>query len=296
MPAVDGVYADAASAGHQIAGGPAAAGPVAGPVVIAANENAARTNRLKEIFGGAGKYTVDDMKLQQHDVTSWNAEQLVPRLGALHASNAQVEEARGRLVKWDRRIAADSPVAALYVFWEQALWRKISEARVPAAVLDDYLRLAGFNLADAMKASNALLLDALGSAVDRLKTRMAADRRAPSWGALHRVLFTHPLAITQASRRLFNVGPFEPGGYDATVNSYATRSNVDIGASFRQIIDVADWDRSVATSAPGQSEWPRSPHFSDLAKLWAAGEYFPLSFSDRAIQSNTETTLTLQPR
>ena len=75
------------------------------------------------------------------------------------------------------------------------------------------------------------------------------------------------------------------------MNANFTGSNVDIGASFRQIADVADWDRSVATAAPGQAEQPRSP-LSDLAKLWAAGEYFPLSFSARAIQANAESTLT----
>ena len=68
------------------------------------------------------------------------------------------------------------------------------------------------------------------------------------------------------------------------------------GASFREVIDLADWDRSVATSAPGQSESPASPHFADLAKLWAAGDYFPLAFSDAAVGANAEATLTLTPR
>ena len=65
------------------------------------------------------------------------------------------------------------------------------------------------------------------------------------------------------------------------------------GASFSQIIDLADWDRSVVTNAPGQSGSPGSPHFADLAKLWAAGEYVPLMFSERAVQAGAETTLTL---
>ena len=70
----------------------------------------------------------------------------------------------------------------------------------------------------------------------------------------------------------------------------------EIGPSFRQILDVADWDRSVATNAPGQSGSPSSPHFADLARTWAAGEYFPLLFSDEAVKENAEATLTLVPR
>jgi penicillin G amidase len=282
MPVVDVLYASAAGVGQMVAG--ASAPPSSGAVVIAANGSVARTSRLKEILNGAAKFSIDDIRRQQHDVTAWNAEQLVPRLAALRSSDARVDAARRQLLTWDRRITADSPAAGLYVSFERMLWRKISEARVPAAVLDDYLGLAGFNLADAMKADNAVLLDALTASVDYPASR-------PS-----QITFTHPLAITQAARRLFNVGPVARDGYDATVDSYASKSNVDIGASFREILDVADWDRSLATSAPGQAESPASPHFSDLAKLWAAGEYFPMSFSDRAIQANTETVLTLQPR
>jgi len=62
------------------------------------------------------------------------------------------------------------------------------------------------------------------------------------------------------------------------------------------VMDVADWDRSVAQNAPGQNGSPASAHFKDLAKLWAAGEYFPLAFSEAAIRANAESTLTLVPK
>ena len=66
-----------------------------------------------------------------------------------------------------------------------------------------------------------------------------------------------------------------------------------MGASFSAIFDVADWDRSIATNAPGQSEYPDSPHFADLAGLWAAGEYFPLAFTEAAVNANAKSTLSL---
>jgi penicillin amidase len=68
------------------------------------------------------------------------------------------------------------------------------------------------------------------------------------------------------------------------------------GATLRVIVDTGDWDRSVATNAPGQSGAPASRHFGDLARLWATGEYFPLSFSERAVQDRAESTLTLTPQ
>ena len=49
------------------------------------------------------------------------------------------------------------------------------------------------------------------------------------------------------------------------------------------------------SNAPGQSESPDSPHFADLAGLWAAGEYFPLAFTEAAVNANAKSTLTLVP-
>jgi penicillin amidase len=69
-----------------------------------------------------------------------------------------------------------------------------------------------------------------------------------------------------------------------------------VGPSFRAVFDLGDWDRSVATQAPGQSGSPSSPHFSDLVQRWAAGNYFPLAFTAAAVKANAVATLTLEPR
>jgi len=92
-------------------------------------------------------------------------------------------------------------------------------------------------------------------------------------------LFAHPLAFTAAARQRFNIGPL--------------RRPADDDSPVRAVLDPADWDRSRAMNAPGQSESPSSAHFADLAKLWSSSELFPLVFSDPAVQANTESTLTL---
>jgi acyl-homoserine lactone acylase PvdQ len=95
------------------------------------------------------------------------------------------------------------------------------------------------------------------------------------------VVFAHPLGITDASRRRFNVGPLTPRSPGA----------LSFGATF----DPTDWERSRTVNPPGQSGSPDSGHFADLARLWAAGESVPLAFSDAAVQANAETTLILMP-
>src|SRR5215471_10070401 len=294
MPVVEVVYADAdgQETAHRLA--------------IAANQNVARTNRVLQIFGNERKFVVNDLKMAQHDTTSWNAEQIVPLLERLHSGRDDVDTARRQLLAWDRRVAADSSIATLYVHWEPALLRKLAERRVPPPLLDGYLARTHLDVTtltrpsrvwfdqDPEEARDALLLDALASATAEINA-LAGSQPEPTWGRLQTVTFKHPLALTQAARRLFNVGPFARGGYAETVMSLYTRSSVNIGASFSQIVDVSNWDRSVVINAPGQSGAPRSAHFADLAKLWAANEYFPLAFSDAAVQANAEATLVLQP-
>jgi acyl-homoserine lactone acylase PvdQ len=94
------------------------------------------------------------------------------------------------------------------------------------------------------------------------------------------IVFAHPLAITDAARRRFLIGPLAPAG-DPRL--------------FRVVFDPGDWDRSRVMNAPGQSGSPESAHFSDLAKLWSSGGEVPLAYSDAAVQANGESTLTLVP-
>jgi acyl-homoserine lactone acylase PvdQ len=92
--------------------------------------------------------------------------------------------------------------------------------------------------------------------------------------------FAHPLAVNDAARKRFNIGPIDRPADDNPV---------------RIVFDLRDWDRSRAINAPGQSGSASSPHFSDLAAAWASGEYFPLVFSDAAVQANQESVLMLTP-
>jgi penicillin amidase len=122
--------------------------------------------------------------------------------------------------------------------------------------------------ADSLTVQRALIVDALAESM-----REGDARRA--------VLFAHPLAITGAARRRFNIGPLTPPGNGEPALNLS--------------LDPLDWDRSTAMIAPGQSGSPASPRFADLAKRWAAGERVALPFTEAAVQASAESTLTLTP-
>jgi penicillin amidase len=271
-------------------------GPVSPPNIGYSSWSApARINRIREVLSGKKALTVDDLARLQHDPTPWNAEQLVPLLRPLAFKDEATERARTMLVGWDRRLTQDSAAAALYVAWEQALFRQLVESRLDAALAADYIqRVETHVLVPALtkpsaawfgaapeKGRDRLLESALAAAVATLTQGRGADTTRWSWGQIHTATFQHALAATgDAAGRRFNVGPFPRAGYGDTV--FATGgadARQTSGATFREVIDLADWDRSIGTSAPGQSGQPGSPHFDDLAKLWAAERYFPYSFS-----------------
>jgi penicillin amidase len=266
--------------------------------VVSANRSPARVNRIVERLSDLSARSVEGFKQLQHDVLAWNAGQLVPLLARLRAEDGAVDELRQALLRWDRRMTAGSPETAAYIRWEAALARKLASRRIPASLLDEYVDRAAALLVPSLvtpsqvwfdapvtRHRDVLLLESLAEAQD--VSRDGASQRT--------VTFEHPLAVTGPTRRRFNIGPFPTPGYGETVFATAIpRSGRSMGPSARVILDTGDWDRSAATNPPGQSGWPASPHFNDLAKLWAAGEYFPLSFSDRAVQEHAQSTLILR--
>jgi penicillin amidase len=71
--------------------------------------------------------------------------------------------------------------------------------------------------------------------------------------------------------------------------------NQTAGASFRVVMDLANWDGAMVTNTPGQSGDPRSPFYSNLFGPWARGEYAPLPYSPAAVKARTAETVVLVP-
>jgi penicillin amidase len=104
------------------------------------------------------------------------------------------------------------------------------------------------------------------------------------------VEFRHPVP------GIAGAGEFARPGDGNTVNATSGSGYLQTaGASYRQIIDVSDWDKSVMTNTPGESGNPESPHYSDLAQPWSQGKYHPMPFTRKAVEAATEHRLTLVP-
>ena len=76
----------------------------------------------------------------------------------------------------------------------------------------------------------------------------------------------------------------------------ATRAYFEVsgGASFRQVLDVGRWDRSLVINSPGQSGDPGA-RTRDLIERWARSEPVPMLSSRRAVERAAERRIELRP-
>lgn len=146
-----------------------------------------------------------------------------------------------------------------------------------------------------------ILARALADALAFLEKTLGADMAKWQWGKLHRAAFHHALGGVKPLDRIFNRGPFPYGGDTSTVwqGAFVPQLPIPEGAvftaSWRQILDVSDWDASRGVHAPGQSGHPASRHYADLIPLWLEGKHHPLLWSREKILANREGLVVLEP-
>lgn len=271
-----------------------------------------RYDRIMEVLGSGRRITVGDSMRLQLDELSLTARELVPLLGSLRSEDADTHAALKLLQNWDYALSRTSAAAAVYEFWVSRLHENVFQLYVPASAKRFFgngnrrvlIRLlyhpdGAFGL-DPIAGRDSILIKSLQEAVATLKGKLGPDMTKWEWGALHHMAYDHMLtgAVDQTNKNLINVTSLPRGGDGYTVNNTGYRPSdyrQNTGASYRQVIDLGDWDNSVAVNSPGQSGDPNTRHYKDLFPLWADGKYFPLFYSRGKIESVTEEVLILQP-
>jgi penicillin amidase len=190
------------------------------------------------------------------------------------------------VLAWDGNLAADSAPALIYEYWIAQLPRAVFGPDIgPDVNLETLLRMLE------EKPDSKALAASLSAALDQAAREFGSDMDAWHWGAIHQIRFSHPLGV-----RAFDRGPVARPGDGNTVNATSgVRFTQTNGASYRQILDLSDWDRSVMTNVPGESGDPESPHYDDLIADWASGRYHPMPFTRPAVEAAAAQRLWLLP-
>jgi penicillin G amidase len=269
-----------------------------------------RARRIAEMLGD-GKASIDAFKQIQGDVTSLPGRAVVEALKSVKISDPGLQPFVNELLQWDGVLDPRSRPAAVYEALVFALLSELFKNPLDDAAFTRYLRhrdapmltlLALLQEPDSgwwRGSRDEMVTTALRDAVRDLTKRLGPSHDQWRWGRLHQPVFVHPLGRIKALAWVFNVTPPEVGGDGFTVNNGGFDPEEPfqqrIVASYRQILDVSNWDRSLVIHTTGQSGLPFHKHYRDLAPMWARGEYIPLLFSRTAVDGAAADRLILTP-
>lgn len=285
-----------------------------------------RYQRIAEVLAQDTDHTLQGSVELQADYLSIPARHIVAKLDGLCTADPKVEWALKLLREWDHVLAKDSTSAALFEFWyrlhlspslrkwavswsvpperqEEAVAATVPSSEQVGDVRTDLDLLKAFTARfDSVcdKSIDDILLSSLSEAVSHLELQLGSDPGKWTWGSLHQAFLTHPLSplIDEDAREQFNVGPVPRSGSGDTVGntSYSQDDFRQIGGfSFRVVLDVGEWDNSLAMNSPGQSGDPRNPNYADLFRMWARDEVFPLLYSRERVVLASERRVLLKP-
>jgi penicillin amidase len=269
-----------------------------------------RARRIIEMLGDRQALDIADMRSMQADLASGSAHYLLSALG---------DSAPKELKGWDRRVDA-RPESAFFEAFEEAMWRRTFRDDMSDVLYGRFYGYAGNERFAGLRAiidnptspwfddrstpsvretRDDIARAAAGEALAQLTGRFG-DRSAWRWDVMHAVTFSH--ALSGGGRLLnwfFSRGPVPVAGDNMTVNKAATNLRrpyqTSEAASYRQILDVGAWDRSLGVNTAGQSGHPLSPHYFDQNALWRQGDYHPLPFTRGAVDTATVSILALVP-
>lgn len=222
-----------------------------------------RITRILQVIKPGQPFSMDDAKKLQRDVYSLRAAEDQKAFSGWTAADPNVEKARDMVAKWDAMLAKDSVPAAIWITWRRSVEEDLPQGRTaPAAKRGD------------VEAH-------LGKAIGKLTADLGPDWTRWQYGRVHTQSFAHKVL------KDYDLPTVERRGGNGTVGAD--------GASFRQIVDVSNWDNSVVVNVPGQSGQPESPYYGNLLPYWSNDEYFQMAFSRKAVDEKAAHRLTLVP-
>jgi penicillin amidase len=262
-----------------------------------------RYQRISEVLNGVSKVTVEEMLQLKNDYLSIPARRIIATLGGLVSPDPKVSKALNMLRSWNFVLDADSSAAAIFQRWWSRLRRAMVAKMVdvpPAArsvvgTGDVHLILELIENPDSrlgpdpVGSRNEAILSSLAEAIVSLEGELGPNMEEWTYGATHLRSYNHALSdlVDEDTRELIDVGPpFPRGGAGDSVGAD--------GASWAMIVDVGNWDHSIAVNTPGQSGNPYSPHYRDLFPIWAQNQAFPLLYTFGRIKAEIEQTISLE--
>jgi penicillin amidase len=292
------------------------------PYLLTADwEPAYRARRIAALLEAGGPFVLQDFAAMQADQQSLLAADILPLMLAL-TDEAPPSGERARVMvdalrAWDGVMAAGRPEPLIFAAWYRELARLIYQDEF-GDLFSEFFAVRGpfmqrvlqtrqiwcddVTTADIEERCAALAGRALDQALAFLDAQHGDDAGSWRWGEAHPARMAH--RVLEGQPLLGDLFAIElPVGGDGSsidvahyrIGRSARPFTATQAASYRGLYDLADLDRSRFIAATGQSGHPLSPHFRDLALLWAAGETISMTRDPLEFGASGSRVLRLEP-
>lgn len=281
-----------------------------------------RAQRILDVIENApGKIDIAYMQSIQGDSFDANGPVFVSLLTQMDYQTAAPNQviAMDLLTQWDYQNRADSAGAAVFnAFWRHFLQNTFNDNmpeeryypdggsrwnEIMRQLDEDSTWWDDKTTTDVTETRNEILRKSFEQGVAELEEMFGKDPAKWNWGEMHAATFRNGTlgeSGVPPIEALFNRGPFPTSGGEAIVN--ATGWSIKDGyettwlPSMRMIVDLGNLNNSVTIHTTGQSGHAYHPHYDDMANMWANIQYYPMSWDQNEVMSETEGHLVLAPK
>jgi penicillin amidase len=283
-----------------------------------------RAMRLRDQLASAQGVDLDAMAALQNDRRSVAADILLAGLESAskkgRANDAELRWAAKleELAAWDRVVDA-RPIVSFYQAFEDAVWRRTFLDEMELPLFEKYYEWAGaekpaglytiisdpqsrwfddITTVEKRETRDDIFLTAAQDAEQYLRNEWGSES-SRAWDRIHAARFSHPIGNQFPFGYLFNRGPVPVEGDGTTVMRISFNRLAPYQAyeypSWRQLLDVGQWDESRVSMPSGQSGHPMSPFYFDQNDTWRQGRYRTQPFSRGAVSAAAQHRLLLVP-
>lgn len=282
-----------------------------------------RARRIVDMIEQApAKIDAEYIRSMHGDSKSLNAKRLVPILLQIEMKDNLAKIRDKHFANWDFQQSADSSAAVLFeAFWVSLLHETFADD-LPADQMPDggsrfFTVMSQLvdqpnswwwddkTTDDIVETRDDILIRAFTKALRCADciSKFGSNIDNWKWGDLHFATFRNQslgksgIGLIES---LFNRGPYPVSGGKSIVNAtgWDIKKGFEVNwlPSEREIVDLSDFNESVALHTTGQSGHAYHKHYDDMAPLWANIEYVPMWWNKESIEADAEGHLKLNPK
>jgi penicillin amidase len=294
-------------------------------------EPSSRFDRINSVLQGSFRFNVSEIKILQASYQSPYAREISGYITAAFKNYTNIDNETSRVLEmlknWNGDMPAYDPMGSIYNVFFVNLLKNIYLDELGEDAFHDFIMIPNLPFRSTLillknyskdrpqwfddvntgrlETRDEIIRKSLFEAIDFLKKKFNSnDVNSWHWGEIHKVTFQHPLGVVPELAKSFNIGPFEVGGDQTTVNNSeysfndAVRSGTFdnmLGPSMRMVVDLADMPHSFTVNTTGESGQPLHPDYADQTRLWLYNDYKLMITNELEMLDNGYNLLILKP-